>query len=239
MKRTILYTLYTYIGALLVTSCVADLEPLPKGWLQIERPVKDSVTETRAADEIDYLVSIKRGENQVFSPVRFSTINGPIPLSPGDYTLMAESCTKIDAQIGYGQPRYAGAKGFTIIANTEVKDTVFCAMANAAFQVLKDTSFYYTSYTVTATVNSRSLQFTDEEQMGYFNVGDDGTATLSYQVIAKDSNGKTGTGNGTLQLKAKTLSRLQLCASTMGNIDVNITYDDTFTPIITNVPINP
>lgn len=243
MKRTILYTLYIYMAALTLASCVADIEPMPKGWLHVAPPTKDSTTITRSGDQIDYLVSIKKDENMIMSPIRYSQIQGPISLSAGtDYTLLAESCTKTEAEAQpsiYGQPRYAGNVLFDIEANKSKTIKVSCSMANAAFQVVKDASFYYESFIVTATLNNRTLMFTDEEQMGYFNVGNEGTALLSYQVEATDSEGKTGKGSGTIELKAKTLSRLHLKGSDLGYIGISVTYDDTFTPTVTNVVVTP
>ncbi|MBR4857457.1 MAG: DUF4493 domain-containing protein [Bacteroidaceae bacterium] len=243
MKRTILYTLYIYVDALTLASCVADIEPMPKGWLHVAPPTKDSTTITRSGDQIDYLVSIKKDENMIMSPIRYSQIQGPISLSAGtDYTLLAESCTKTEAEAQpsiYGQPRYAGNVLFDIEANKSKTIKVSCSMANAAFQVVKDASFYYEHFIVTATLNNRTLMFTDEEQMGYFNVGNDGTALLSYQVEATDSEGKTGKGSGTIELKAKTLSRLHLKGSDLGYIGISVTYDDTFTPTVTNVVVTP
>ena len=243
MKRTILYTLYIYMAALTLASCVADIEPMPKGWLHVAPPTKDSTTITRSGDQIDYLVNIKKDENMIMSPIRYSQIQGPISLSAGtDYTLLAESCTKTEAEAQpsiYGQPRYAGNVLFDIEANKSKTIKVSCSMANAAFQVVKDASFYYKSFIVTATLNNRTLMFTDEEQMGYFNVGNEGTALLSYQVEATDSEGKTGKGSGTIELKAKTLSRLHLKGSDLGYIGISVTYDDTFTPTVTNVVVTP
>ena len=115
-------------------------------------------------------------------------------------------------------------------------------MANAAFCIVKDESFYYPKFTVTATLNGRSLSFTnltDKGKMGYFNVGENGTAVLSYKVEATDSEGRPGTGSGTITLKARTLSRLHLKATDLGYIGIEITYDDTFTPSITNVVVTP
>lgn len=246
MKRTILYTLYIYVAALTLASCVADIEPMPKGWLHVAPPTKDSTTMTRTDSEIDYLVSIKKGENLIMSPIRYSQIKGAIPLSAGEgYTLLAESCTKTEAESQpsiYGQPRYAGNRTFGIVANKSETITVNCSMANAAFCIVKDESFYYPEFTVTATLNGRSLTFTNETnegQMGYFNVGEDGTAVLSYKVEATDSEGRPGTGSGTIQLRARTLSRLHLKASSLGYIGISVTYDDTFTPTITNVTVTP
>ena len=121
MKRHILYRLII-LTAVLATSCVADLEPLPKGWLHVAPPTKDSTTMTRTDSEIDYLVSIKKGDNLIMSPIRYSQIKGAIPLSAGeDYTLLAESCTKTEAESQptiYGQPRSAGgSEPFAIEAN--------------------------------------------------------------------------------------------------------------------------
>ena len=243
MKRQILYTLYICVVALMLASCVADIAPMPKGWLHVAPPTKDSTTMTRTDSEIDYLVSIKKGENLIMSPIRYSQIQGAIPLSAGGgYTLLAESCTKTKAESQpsiYGQPRYAGNEAFDIVANASETITVNCSMANAAFCIVKDESFYYPEFTVTATLNGRSLTFKDEERMGYFNVGEDGTAVLSYHVTATDSEGRPGSGSGTIELKARTLSRLHLKASSLGYIGISVTYDDTFTPTITNVTVTP
>lgn len=242
MKRHILYILFI-LTAVLATSCVADLEPLPKGWLHVSPPSRDTSALTRTTDNIDYLVSIQKGANLIISPVRYSQLSGPIPLSEGTgYNLIAESCTKTEAENQpsiYGQPRYAGSESFDIEANKSKTVTVTCSMANAAFCIKKDESFYYPEFKVTATLNGRSLTFMDEEQMGYFNVGEDGTAVLSYKVEATDSEGRPGTGSGTITLKARTLSRLHLKATDLGYIGIEITYDDTFTPSITNVVVTP
>ena len=243
MKRHILHTLYICVVALMLASCVADIAPLPKGWLHVAPPTKDSTTMTRTDSEIDYLVSIKKGENLIMSPIRYSQIKGAIPLSAGGgYTLLAESCTKTEAESQpsiYGQPRYAGNAAFVIVANESKTIKVNCSMANAAFCIVKDESFYYPEFTVTATLNGRSLTFTDEELMGYFNVGENGTAVLSYHVTATDSEGRPGSGSGTIELRARTLSRLHLKASSLGYIGISVTYDDTFTPTITNVVVTP
>lgn len=246
MKRQILYTLYICVAALMLASCVADIAPMPKGWLHVAPPTKDSTTMTRTDSEIDYLVSIKKGDNLIMNPIRYSQIQGAIPLSAGeDYILLAESCTKTEAESQpsiYGQPRYAGNKTFGIVANASKTIKVTCSMANAAFCIVKDESFYYPEFTVTATLNGRSLTFTnltDKGQMGYFNVGEDGTAVLSYKVEAADREGRPGTGSGTIQLRARTLSRLHLKASSLGYIGISVTYDDTFTPTITNVTVTP
>lgn len=242
MKRHILYILFI-LTAILATSCVADLEPLPKGWLHVSPPSRDTSALTRTTDNIDYLISIQKGANLIISPVRYSQLSGPIPLSEGTgYNLIAESCTKTEAENQptiYGQPRYAASESFSIEANVETKVSVNCYMANAAFCIVKDESFYYPEFKVTATLNGRSLDFTDERKMGYFNVGEDGTAVLSYKVEATDSEGRPGSGSGTITLKARTLSRLHLKATDLGYIGIEITYDDTFTPSITNVVVTP
>lgn len=242
MKRHILYILFI-LTVVLATSCVADLEPLPKGWLHVSPPSRDTSALTRTTEEIDYLVSIQKGVNLIISPVRYSQLSGPIPLSEGTgYNLIAESCTKTEAENQpsiYGQPRYAGSEPFEIEANKSKTVTVRCSMANAAFCIMKDESFYYPEFKVTATLNGRSLTFTDEEQMGYFNVGENGTAILDYKVEATDSEGRPGTRSGTIQLRARTLSRLHLKATDLGYIGIEITYDDTFTPSITNVVVTP
>jgi hypothetical protein len=107
----------------------------------------------------------------------------------------------------------------------------------AAFQVVKDASFYYTSYTVTATYGERTLTFTSEapDAMGYFNVPAEGTVTLNCTVMATDADGNTGSGSAKLQLQRRNLSKLILKANALGSINVTISYDDTFTPVVTNI----
>lgn len=230
----------------LATSCLSDFESGPKGWLQVGKPTKEAVAETRAevgdGEEIDYLVSITREGVTMMSPTRFSAISGSIALSAGaSYELLAESCTKTEAETQptmYGQPRYAGRKPFKIEANKSTSVTVKCSMANAAFRIVKDASFYYPEFKVTATVGARTLSFENEEQMGYFNVGEDGTAVLRYEVEAVDAEGRTGRGEGEITLRSRNLSKLCLKASSIGYVDISVSYDDTFTPIITDIIIS-
>ena len=63
----------------MLASCVADIAPLPKGWLHVAPPTKDSTTMTRTDSEIDYLVSIKKGETLIMSPIRFRKFKAQSP----------------------------------------------------------------------------------------------------------------------------------------------------------------
>ena len=241
MKGKIYSKIFVSLAVLmLTTSCIGDFDYETKGWLQINKPSTDSPAMSRAADdkEIDYLVSVVRNNDVVVSPIRFSSISGHISLPAGAYTLMAESCTKNEAEnepTVFGQPRYTGSKPFSIEPNKGTSVYMTCTMENAAFKVVKDASFLYTTFTVSATLNGRTLDFTDDSQMGYFNVGEDGTATLAYTVVATDAEGNEGYGSGSIALKARNLSRLHLKGSQLGSIDLSVTYDDTFTPVITNI----
>lgn len=241
MKGKIYNKIFASLAVLtLTTSCIGDFDYETKGWLQINKPSTDSPAMSRAADdkEIDYLVSVVRNNDVVVSPIRFSSISGHISLPAGAYTLMAESCTKNEAESKptvFGQPRYTGSKPFSIEPNKGTSVSMTCTMANAAFKVVKDASFLYTTFTVSTTLNGRTLDFTDDSQMGYFNVGEDGTATLAYTVMATDAEGNVGQGSGSIALKARNLSRLHLKGSQLGSIDLSVTYDDTFTPVITNI----
>ncbi len=243
LKNKILYTLALVAAFFLLAACTADVEPSPQqGWLCVEQPARDTTAAgTRAAEEEpDYLVSVLRNGTIAFAPTRYSAITGNIPLSAAtNYTLIAESCSKTEAEsqpTNYGKPRYAGTTDFAIAANERTTVKVQCSMANAAFQVVEDESFYYTDYTVYASLNDRTLTFTNDTQMGYFNVDEDTrTATLTYYVVATDAWGNPGTGSGTITLRAKTLSKLHLRGRDLGHLDVNVTYDDTFTPIVTEI----
>ena len=111
-------------------------------------------------------------------------------------------------------------------------------MDNAAFQLLTDDSFYYTQYEVTATVGNRTVTLSDTQTMAYFNVDDTtGEATLSYHVTATTADGEKGTSSGQITLKRRNLSRLTLKAIAKGQIGIQIAYDDTFTPIVTEITL--
>ena len=238
MKKANYFIYLLCLAALTVlVSCTENIATVQSGWLQINKPLDDSLVHTRTTTgEIDYFVAIAHDGEVVMAPTLFSTIDGEIPLAEAsDYILTAENCTPAEAESQptvYGQPRYVGTETFDITANTSTNVTVHCAMANAAFKVQKDTSFYYSSYVVTATCNERCLTFTDEETMGYFNVATETTTTLNYDVVATDADGNTGRGSGSLQLKARQLSKLTLKANSLGVIELSINYDDTFTPTV-------
>ena len=224
---------------LTLTSCVEDMN-VPCGWITIEPPVK--VEETRSVSDIDYLVSINRGNSIIMPPTHYSTLSGKISLPTAtDYVLTAESCTKTEAESSpsaYGQPRYAGTKPFEVSTGQSTTVLVSCSMDNAAFQLLTDDSFYYTQYEVEATVGNRTVTLSDTDTMAYFNVDDTtGEATLSYHVTASGPDGETGSSSGQITLKRKTLSRLTLKANAKGQIGIQITYDDTFTPIVTEITL--
>ena len=227
--------------ALLLTlsSCVEDMN-VPCGWITIEPPVK--VEETRSAPEIDYLVSISRGSSIIMAPTRYSMLEGSITLpTAADYMLTAESCTRTEAESlpsTYGQPRYAGTKAFAVNTGQSTTVSVRCSMDNAAFQLLTDDSFYYTQYEVTATVGNRTVTLSDTQTMAYFNVDDTtGEAILSYHVTATTADGEKGTSSGQITLKRRNLSRLTLKAIAKGQIGIQIAYDDTFTPIVTEITL--
>lgn len=231
------YIIFLLIPLLLV-GCINQIEPQTQGWLHIGKPTQESVSETRSSsNDIDYLVSVVKDNDVVINPIRYSIIGNSIPLSADRYTLVAESCTKTEAEhlpTLYGQPRYVGTESFIISPNQKTSVFVKCSMANAAFKIVKDASFYYTSFTVTASLGARSLTFSNDEAMGYFNV-DGETATLQYEVVATDAEGKTGRASGSLQLKPRNLSKLVLKGTALGHIDLSISYDDTFTPYVTEI----
>ena len=231
------YIIFLLIPLLLV-GCINQIEPQAQGWLHIGKPTQESVSETRSSsNDIDYLVSVVKDNDVVINPIRYSIIGNSIPLSADRYTLVAESCTKTEAEhlpTLYGQPRYVGTESFTISPNQKTSVFVKCSMANAAFKIVKDASFYYTSFTVTASLGARSLTFSNDETMGYFNV-DGETVTLQYEVVATDAEGKTGRASGSLQLKPRNLSKLVLKGTALGHIDLSISYDDTFTPHVTEI----
>lgn len=226
----------------LVVGCVQDVEPLgTQGWLVVQPPQREDPA-TRADDEISYMMRVTLNGASILPPTPFVQIAGQaIPLAQAQgYQLHAESCTPLQAEslpTSYGQPRYEGAQTFDIQPQTSTHVQVSCAMANAAFQVVADAAFPYTSFVVTATVGSRQLIFTTPQQTGYFNLPPTASATLHYQVEATSPQGRTAQATGTLLLKAKTLSTLRL-KSSLGQLGIHITYDDQFEPHIVPLEVN-
>lgn len=243
MKKHTYYNILWLCLALpwFASSCSNEIENEPNGWLEIAKPTVYFVTETRAdvpENEIDYWVGIKKTGETEMPLFLYSSITGSIPLSVGSYTLSAENCSTDEAETQpdeYGQPRYAGSVPFKIAANEKTSVSLVCSMANAAFQVVTDSTFYYEEFKVVATVGDRELTFTEENKVGYFNVGADKTAVLRYEVEARDAAGRFGYGSGELMLKARNLSKLRLKANAKGGVDVSISYDDTFTPVIEDI----
>ena len=219
--------------------------------------------ETRAASELkaseasDYTITLTEGSETVWAK-RYADImqaDYTQPLGSG-YRVSAENCTTEEAESannGWGRRRNAGTSDpFVIVSGATTPVTVHCTMANAGFCVIFDQSFtdYFSEYAVT-TDDLRGLKFNAENAaefdanrqlihgtMAYYNVGDDGTHSLS--VIISASAGWDGTTHLTrtltLQQGKVTRLRVRLTGSepTEGNIGpVSISYDETFADGVT------
>ena len=76
---------------MLCVACDNQIEQEEIGWLHISKPTNEVIDDTRATSnqDIDYMVSITQGDEIIMSPIRFSAIDGCIPLSAGTgYTLL-------------------------------------------------------------------------------------------------------------------------------------------------------
>lgn len=157
--------------------------------------------QTRTSDAKDassYLITVRRGATVVRGPKPmrdYMADDWMLPAAAG-YFVEVESCSSEDAERipdVYGQWRYVGTStSFNVYPMQSVNVAVNCTAVNAAFSVAADDSFteyFGTNYSVSATVLGRTLNFTDAGKTGYFNLGSDGTAQLSYTLSCDTPDG--------------------------------------------------
>ncbi|MBO7248644.1 MAG: DUF4493 domain-containing protein [Bacteroidales bacterium] len=122
---------------------------------------------------------------------RYGDVVMPMDWYFGIYNLCAESCTKDDAEVGYGKLRYYGESSAFAVINDQLSDvSVICRVANCRVNVKFDDSMYeafdgfkLVVRTVAAPDEEetsddsdpetiRSLEFDPVNQIGYYNLQD-------------------------------------------------------------------
>lgn len=115
----------------------------------------------------------------------------------GEYVVYVENCTSEEAEEGNGRPRYAGSGIFTVKAGRTTSASVVCTMANAkvtlAYAADFDQQFIPWGLSIAdAGIRKISMDMDlvseshDDAQVMYFNVSEEGTAQLTYTLVASD-----------------------------------------------------
>lgn len=115
----------------------------------------------------------------------------------GEYVVYVENCNAQEAEVGNGRARYAGSGEFTVTAGRTATATVVCRMINAKVTLAYGADFlshFNPSGLSVSDLNGRKVALDMEKlsdshenaEVLYFNVTDDGTAALTYTLVAGD-----------------------------------------------------
>ena len=134
----------------------------------------------------------------------FSANEGNIKRVPaGTYTVYVENCTAEEAEEGIGRPRLAGSQEFVISAGRTTTATVACTVINAKITIAYDDDtvtvdhenegksrvLYPAGLSISDPAGRRKLSMElsathDDSKAVYYNVGEDGTVSLTYTLVA-------------------------------------------------------
>ena len=134
----------------------------------------------------------------------FSANEGNLRRVPaGTYTVYVENCTAEEAEEGTGMPRLAGSQEFVISAGRTTTATVACTVINAKITIAYDDDtvtadhenegksrvLYPAGLSISDPAGRRKLSMElsathDDSKAVYYNVGEDGTVSLTYTLVA-------------------------------------------------------
>jgi len=134
----------------------------------------------------------------------FSANEGNLRRVPaGTYTVYVENCTAEEAEEGTGMPRLAGSQEFVISAGRTTTATVACTVINAKITIAYDDDtvtadhenegksrvLYPAGLSISDPAGRRKLSIElsathDDSKAVYYNVGEDGTVSLTYTLVA-------------------------------------------------------
>lgn len=134
----------------------------------------------------------------------FSANEGNLKRVPeGTYTVYVENCTAEEAEEGTGMPRLAGSQEFVISAGRTTTATVACTVINAKITIAYDDDtvtvdyenegksrvLYPAGLSISDPAGRRKLSLElsathDDSKAVYYNVGEDGTVSLTYTLVA-------------------------------------------------------
>lgn len=197
-----------------------------------------ATTSTITQDEANlFLVTITKGDDIIAQQTQLGNV-GHMTFPAGyGYKLFVESITESDAETlndGWGAKRFTGnSKSFGIQAGQTTAVAVNCTVANAAVAVNLEAE----GCTVTVSDGKRSLMTTEKNKVAYFNIPETGTLDVTL-TIQKD--GET-IKEEPLSLKPALIKDVNIVnkepENETGYFAVDITYDDTFEVVETEINV--
>lgn len=203
-----------------------------------------ATTTTISKEQADnFLITIYKGSDVYRETALLKNMNTRLSAGYG-YSIFAESCSESTAESsedGWGERRYAGLSApFAVKAGQTTPVSINCSVANAgiAFLFDKTVSTYFTGgYQVSIKEGSRNIVFdrytggltsdnviTQESQVAYFNVGEDGRRTITYNIHAVSPR-KTLDRDIEITLTKAAIERLTVSYE-MSTFNFNITIDE-------------
>ena len=209
-------------------------------------PTRGTTTTISPEEAKTFLITVSKGGTVVRGPQTLGTMDMRFPVGMG-YSVYAESCTEADAEANnnrWGQKRFIGiSEDFEINKGQTTEVSVGMSVDNASLCVIINPSlsnYFKKSCTISVTEGDRTLVWnydnagkvvdgqTIDGQVAYFNVGDEGTRTISYTIKAV-SDDKTIEKTGTVTLSRAKNSRLNLAYdSGFFNLTVNVNEEDLY-----------
>ena len=209
-------------------------------------PTRGTTTTISPEEAKTFLITVSQGGTVVRGPQTLGTMDMRFPVGQG-YSVYAESCTEADAEANnnrWGQKRFVGTSDqFGINKGQTTEVSVGMSVDNASLCVIINPSlsnYFKKSCTISVTEGDRTLVWnydnagkvvdgqTIDGQVAYFNIGSEGTRTISYTIKAV-SDDKTIEKTGTVTLSRAKNSRLNLAYdSGFFNLKVNVNEEDLY-----------
>lgn len=209
-------------------------------------PTRGTTTTISPEEAKTFLITVSQGGTVVRGPQTLGTMDMRFPVGQG-YSVYAESCTEADAEANnnrWGQKRFVGtSEEFGINKGQTTEVSVGMSVDNASLCVIINPSlsnYFKKSCTISVTEGDRTLVWnydnagkvvdgqTIDGQVAYFNVGDEGTRTISYTIKAV-SDDKSIEKTGTITLSRAKNSRLNLAYdSGFFNLTVNVNEENLY-----------
>lgn len=208
-----------------------------------ERKTRATTTTISKEQADNFLVTIYKGSDVYRETSLLKDLNTSLSAGYG-YSIYAESCSPETAESsneGWGERRYSGASAqFAIKAGQITPVSVNCSVANAGIEVVfdKTVSTYFTGgFQVSISEGTRNIVFdrytgglsangtiTQDSQIAYFNVGEDGTRAIIYHIHAVSPR-KTLDRDVEITLNKAVIGSIKLNYE-MSTFSFNITIDE-------------
>ena len=168
-----------------------------------DRQTRGTTTTISKEQADNFLITIYKGSDVYRETDLLKNVNTRLSAGYG-YRIKAESCSEQRAESsneGWGERRYMGlSESFAIKAGQTTQVGVSCSVVNAGMEVYFDktvSSYFTDGFRVTVTEGSRTLLFdknsgglsdngssSQDSEVAYFNVGDEGTRQITYHIHA-------------------------------------------------------